>query len=628
MKLTVWVTFSDPLSHHATIRVRSEDPKEPRTYAVQVEYSEGASWSDISSLVISLAKKRHENEPSRMVVPARTRQPDSVPPPPPVFVFKPEEIEQFVDEMLTRMLAVAEKGIRLELIGNGTASTDCRVVVYFNPEPFLRGQIEAGIGRGLHEVGHIRFDQHGTRKDRDRKLTEAAAGVELLTRASAEGGEMLKSVLNLLMDRRADDLQVRAFPGNADPIYHRLGYLLPGSYLEPGTGTLVTRQGGISHECRTNVYVDFVYAIKKRTKPRHTIVQKCVRIAKRAISRVNKHKRRYEHLLTASKRIVSFLRSQMKPEDDQRFESFMQALQVVIYGDKVDPEFTRLFRLMMASKLSIRRRKSLALLPKQLAQTSQRAGSGSGHGSGAGAGRVLNTVKVLPNPQAYQSVLARVRPQVNGLKEVLRRLSIPEVNQLTGLTRGEFDLEALPVLATGRSDCMQIELREQCLDVGIAFLLDASGSMSTLKAAIELAVAFNEAVVSHRRFVESAFFAFNDRVFDCGSAQPNNGIAGVGCGGGTQEELGVLSAGKWLCGIRRPRKLLITICDGAPANVEAVKVEVNALLAHGILPMRLLVGVDVAPRTYPIELFFDSWSELNKELVKVFSAVIMAARTA
>jgi hypothetical protein len=646
MRQTIWVTFGVTVGNHSSIRVHTEDPKTAGTYAVQVEYREGESWADISGRAITMAKVRRESEPSVSApsssstrsVQLRLVPQQSAPPPEPVF--EPSDIEPFVDEMLSRILAIAEGGVRLELVGSGTASTDCCSVINFNPEPFLSGHIEAGFGRGLHEAGHIRYDRNGTRKDNQRKTNDPPIGTVLLTRAQDEGGDMLANILNLIMDRRADDKQAKEFPGNENPIYGRLGHLLPGERKDTKTGEVIKSLNGTSLECETSVFIDFVYAIKKRTRPRHAIVCRCVNIALRAIRRVNAHKCRYERLLTASKRILQILRDNATEEDkkreqetsesEQRFTQFMQALQKAISGSRPDSKLVKLFRQMIANKLAVRRRKSLAILPSQLVQVSKKAGSGTGKfaNAGAGAGKVLPVVKVPPNPVAYRPILSRVRPQVRGLSDIIQRLSIPEVRQLTGLTRGEFDVEALSVLATGRSDCMQIELREQRLDVGIAFLFDRSSSMSVLSAATGLSVALNEAILPHRRSVESAFFAFHDQVFDCGFAQPNNGIAGVECAGGTQEELGIRVAGNWLRGIRRPRKLLITICDGAPASVAAVKKETDALLAHGILPMRILVGVDIAPRTYPIELFFDSWAELNRELVKVFTAVVLAARTA
>lgn len=624
---TVWVTFGDPLSPLQTIRLRTEDPKEPNTYVVQVEHRDGESWTYITTRAILLAKQKRELSAASPQPPKRqTRRPAPPPSPPeqPPFSFEADEIEPFIDEVLTRMLCVAEHGIRLELVGTGTASTDCRFVVYFNPEPFLRGQVEAGFGRGIHEAGHIRFDNTGTKRDRAGRYREVAAGAELLTRAHADGGEMLAHILNLIMDRRSDDRQANEFPGNASALYHRLGYLMPGPR---------SRLGGVSPECCASVLVDFAYAIKKRTRPRHAIVRKCVQIALRAIKRVNDDKRRYEHLLTASKIILDLLRKHFTSaeEEQSRFDEFMKALNRAIFGKKADPELARKFRVMMAQKLVLRRRRTLAQLPAQVRAVSGRSSGGrssGGKGAGAGSADTQTTVKVPPNPNAYKAVLAKVSQQARFLRNALRMLSVPETHKLTGLTRGEFDIDALPILATGRSECMKIDFSELQLDLAIAFLLDASGSMSELHAATELAVAFNEATIPSTRSVDSRFFAFNDKVFDCGPAKPNNGIAGIECTGGTMEHWGVCAAGDWLASVRRRRKVLMTFCDGAPWNPKLVRNDVNALLLRGILPIRILVGVDVAPRTYPVELFFDSWEELNRELVPVFSTVIRAVRSA
>jgi|GEM_PF-3259165 len=647
MAHTYWVTFSDPkLSYPCpTVDVRKSAPESvnPRTFVVQFDHDDREEWRFIQTRAIALARQQYDvwlDAYFASQLPQKSAPLPKVVVKPPERVFTAQEIEPFLDEMLARMVAVAGCGIRLELSDSGTAETDCRHFVRFNPEPFLLGQIESGLGRGLHEVGHIRYDQNGTRKDQRRASNEQAVGAKLLAQAYVEGGEILGNILNLVMDRRCDDLHVKEFPGNANALYHRLGYLLPGQRRDED-GPIVDRRNGTLLSCKTSVLSDFTYAIKKRTRPKHAVVRKCVNLAKRAIRRVNTHKRSYTHLLYVCAQILNLLRQHMTVEEkkheiqiqrsEDEFGKLMQALKRAIYGKQVDAEFAEHFRQMIARKLSARRIKSLALLPKQLAALQTRpsppgAGSGGGAGVGSAGGEEKGVVKVSPNPVAYQAVVLHVRREARIVAEILKRLSIPEAHSLRGLTRGDFDLDALSVLATGGSECMKIDLRRLLLDLAIAFLLDVSGSMDALKASIELAVAFNEGIIPSRRSIDSRFFAFNEQVFDCGGAQPNNGIAGVPCTGGTLEDFGVRVAGHWLRQSRRLRRILVTICDGAPAYIDKTKKEVDALLGAGILPIRILVGVDVAPQTYPVELFFDNWPEFYREFGKIFETVIRAAR--
>ncbi|MEK7451907.1 MAG: hypothetical protein AAB664_01070, partial [Patescibacteria group bacterium] len=222
-------------------------------------------------------------------------------------------------------------------------------------------------------------------------------------------------------------------------------------------------------------------------------------------------------------------------------------------------------------------------------QSTQMQQSG-GLGPGRSTSQMIHLVS--PDSRAYQSVLLHVRPQVNHLREALRVLRIPTKTQLRGLTEGEFDLEALPAFVSGRYDIMMIEQQALKMDLAIAILRDVSGSMSGHQNATHLSVALNEALLGFEKEISTHFYGFHDDVFDCGMAQKNNGIAGLICNNGTNETFGLQVAGEWLAKQKRKRKLLVTVCDGAPADVESVRKTTQALLRQGILPMRILVGVD------------------------------------
>ena len=625
MQNVYWVTFVER-DGNSCIRVRHEDPNEPCTYRVEVE-SDG--YQD-TKLLISMAIAKAKMEHTAWLDSQSTKKIDGSKPEPIIEekqgpVFSADEIEPYLDEMLARMVAVAQTGIQLVLTETGTASTDCRQSVRLNPEPFLFGKIEAGMGRGLHEVGHILYDQHGTARDLPRGSNDQAYGTALLAQATTDGGEVLAHILNLVMDRRSDDLGAKEFPGNANALYRRLGELLPGEY-KSSSGIIIRRPNGTSLTCNTSVFVDFVYAIKKRTRAKHAIVCRCVNLALRAIRRVNQNKRRYAHLLTVSKQILELLLQHITEQEkveQEAFLVFMVQLNQAIHGKKVDPEFVTAFRELMRQKLAGRRRKELAALAGKAG--SIRFGA---RGFGASGGEEKNVIQVGRDPEAYLDLVKKVGPQSRRIREIVRRLSVPEVRVQRDLLQGEFDIDALSRLVTGGSDCMKIDLHQRRLDAAIAFLLDVSGSMASHRSSVELAVAFNEGLIPSYRLIDSRYFAFNDRVYDCGNAQPNNGIAGVKCDGGTREHLGVHVAGTWLRQSRRSRRLLMTICDGAPSDIKKTRAEAYALLAAGILPIRILVGVHVAPQTYPVELFFGTWDELYHELAHVFETVVQAIRVA
>lgn len=548
-------------------------------------------------------------------------------------LFTHDELAPFIDQLLTRMSAMVGVGIRLEVTHRvETASTDCRHVVHFNPEPFMEGHVEAGFGRGYHEVGHILYDRNGTALDPKRSALDAAYGTLLLERANAEGGERCANVLNLIMDRRSDDLQMKEFPGNANALRYRLPHLMPGERFNKQKREVEKRLNGTAIDCDRSVFVDFAYAIKKRTRPKHAVVRTCVQHTLRAIHRVNSGTRPYAHLLTVAMEVEQRL-ADAEPEhaqpkaDPKRLDSLFQKIMRMMAraerGGKPSKAFTKAFREHMKGKLKVRRAKTLATLPATLKALVSHM---KGGGRVAGTDESKKNIEVVPpNPTAYRTILVDVANEGRRLREILRMLSMPVSNVLRGLNQGEFDLEALPAFVSGQSDVMMIEQKQQKLDVAFALLLDVSGSMKGQNAH-RIAVVFNEALLASGKEVSSHLFAFNDKVFDCGNATPNNGIVGIACGGGTNETFGVYVAGDWLAHERRRVKVLLTICDGAPADPEAVRKETLDLLKQGILPLRILVGVDVAPKTYPIELFFDSWSEFNQELAHLFQTVFQSAQ--
>ncbi len=638
--LTYFVTFPERGNSGVHVSLAGVENNK-QCFKVEIPQIDGEASLSTSLRAISVARPRHEAYLKLLFAQKAQSsvKPRSAPTPiEPTLVFEPDEIEPFIGQALVRMVAVAERPIRLNLQGHGTASTDCVNNVTLNPDPFLRGEIEDGFGRCLHEAGHIREDAKGSKKDRPRRSNELPIGIELLNRAYKEGGEALQNILNLVMDRRTDDLQCRRFPGNASAIRRRLGRLFPGE--KRVDGKVVQKPNGRSLDCATSVFTDFAYACKKRTRPRHAVVRRCVSLVFRAIKRVNKGQRKYTELLSVSKQVLALLNEHATEQDreQQAFSEFMKKLFKAIYGSKADASMQRLFRQMMAKRLTAQRRQSyskISQIVKSISTNVQHSGpsavgtpggdSPTVPGAPGGEGPGEKVIEVGSNAAAYGPVSMAVRAQSTRLSDIIRKLSVPESVVLRGLDKGEIDMEALPMLVAGHPDCMKRDLQTFKLDLALAILADLSMSTDELPIT-RIATTFNDALSPHGRGVSSALYGFNDDVFSCGPASRNNGIAGLKSTGGTNEHFATRIAGNWLRAQRRSRKILLTICDGGPSSPQKVRKEVDELVRRGVIPIRILVGVDVAPKTHPIDLLFDNWEEFSRELEQLFSTIISATR--
>jgi hypothetical protein len=580
---------------------------DPWHYRVQVEGDtpEACKW-----LAIQMASRLYIAALSGMPQPTArasgkvNMEEDDKPPP----AFDPEEIMPFVLEARRDAVAIANRAIRLELSSReATASTDCRSHVTVNPEPFLYGRIEAGRGRIYHEASHIRFDTEAPR---------------LLSGAALEGGELLQSILNLILDRRSDDLNARRHPGFRMAIRRRMGYLMPG----------IEGMNGTNLEARHDVFVDFAYACKKRTKPHHRVVCKAMKIVKRTISRVNDRKRKYWSLLGAAKEVMNLLLSELPPDQmaamklgQSLFAAFMRLLRLAVHGCPASKQMQAAFRAGVALRLDAENKQKLAALPQTMTQLLGTPGQVK-LPQLAEERREVRVIDLPPNHAKYAESLGRVRHYLPRLRQVLEELAQPRVIERKGLDEGDLDEDELALLAVGGTDVFMRSDEVLELDVAIGFLLDTSGSMSDRTDTIDLGTLMNEALTGFPG-ADGYFFGFDDVIWNCGGVQPGNGIASLTWQGGTFEAPGLMVVGNALAKSPRRRKLLLTVCDGGPADVKEVKRACERLLAAGILPVRLLVGVDAAPRTYPVELFFDSFDQLFSQLAAFLRSLMLAMRS-
>ena len=69
------------------------------------------------------------------------------------------------------------------------------------------------------------------------------------------------------------------------------------------------------------------------------------------------------------------------------------------------------------------------------------------------------------------------------------------------------------------------------------------------------------------------------------------------------------------------RRLILVLTDNGPDDMKEAGERAKLLLARGILPIHLLVGVHGTPHIYPIELIYSSMNECLTE----FGQVIVTA---
>ncbi len=645
---TYYVTYSDPKSGTPTASLGPRVRGNPRCFQIDVVVSPEMGYEQIRNLVFARADQMYREYIEKTY--AATKP--TPPPTPSVFAEEEEEVEYvftaaqigpFIEAGLVRWGLAAGRPIRLELSGHGTASTDCLSRMTINPDPLLRGDISAFYGRGDHESGHISEDREGTRKDRPRRFSDPAYGTELLGRAREDDGEVLQHILNLIMDRRVDYLGAKKRPGNALDIWSRLGDLLPGE-RELADGTVEKRRSGTSLECKESVFTDFVYACKKHTKAHHACVRKAVAIADKACKRVNAGTHKYAILLTAAKRVLSILRANATELDQQReqereeaekaeraFIEFMRAMIKRELGQNVSQQTYQSFRQVMAQRNARNRQRTLGNLSKSF-----KAATGTGRlpappppvPAMGPSGKEGKYIRVEPDAAAYAKVLPGARPYILALRKALLELSVPQHQVVHGLTEGEFDIQAIAALVTGRPDCMKVDLLHILLDLAIAFALDVSGSMGgdPVRLGRELGVGFNEAVRTAPQSVDGWLLAFDHDVYDFGKVCPNNGIAKELGGGWTNEALALRYAAQPLGRSSRRRKVVVVACDGGPNDLKACEQEVKNLLNAGILPIRVLIGVDYSPGTYPVELFFENWRDFCKNFAQTFATIFRMSR--
>ncbi len=480
-----------------------------------------------------------------------------------------------------------------------TAATDCKEIIRFNPYPFENNQSELGFGIGYHEAGHLRHS---------RDLAD------LIRVAKEEGGEILGTIANLILDRRDDRLSAEKFPGFAMLLRKRLKYLFPG------------------HRGR-NPFEDFAYACKKGTKPRF-------RESYRAMKLVRKLGKKniwtiFDVVETAEK-ILNILR-QFIPENEAKAEEeslmvFLTAVSQIEQGPDLSPEQKTELEKAITGILKTVRNDELEKLRKALKIPAVSAISlppiAQRKIKPPKVEKIVKSVQV-----AYRQVAAKIRNYINAARVSLSRIESFSEYTLHYQEKGELDLENLASLVTDRADCYQSTILEHDLDLEVHLALDTSSSMGeVIHSARQLVVLFCEAILNIAPGVEGHVWSYNSddkgtaKIVDYGKCRPGIAFVEAAASGGNAdyEALSVMS--RAIQKSHHKRKIVIMVGDDGPSNPKEVNELATALFRQGVPVIHLLVEVFAAPRIFPIELLFNSFPELLSEFGGIITSICQTIR--
>lgn len=503
-----------------------------------------------------------------------------------------------------------------------TAHTDCVANVNITPVFFLRDDlVNVGFGTAYHEAGHIRFSPYGGK---------------LLERAYKRGGEMLKHVINLIVDRKDDMLNAEHAPGFADVLRRRMMYIATMSRTE-----MVKRQypnipeqdiPGLLHNLRPrDRWEDFFFACKWHKSPREARTARCMKLIKREkLLRASE-----DTLLDIGERIVKML-GPMDTPAKQQGERRLIYLCVLTNGIEAGMQLTgrdgeqidAIMAQVAAGHIAVVRNHQMKKLARMLRSLNMV------HPGPISTGTTSN-VKVKKRESsdahkaAYEKHKKRIKHLIADMVRKLRRLDNPSEYIIHSQEEGDLDLTETARIAMGFDGIYQEVVEERNIDAEIHLALDISSSMGgeKLDIAKDIGTLFSEGLVVHRGAIDGYMWAFNSAgVYDCGPVSQNNAFVSMEASGGNGDTHMVAVVGDRLLKSQRKRKVLIVICDDGPDNVENVKRLTQALRARGVLTIHMLVGVHATPDIYPVELLFASMSELLKLFGDTLLGIIKGLR--
>jgi hypothetical protein len=466
-----------------------------------------------------------------------------------------------------------------------TASTDAVSKVYFNPYPFELGLDDVGYGIGIHEAGHI---------------VNSPYAVPLLEQAGKAGGEALANILNILLDRKDDDLTARQNPGYAHYIWGRLDYLLPKKPKQ-------IKDAG----------EDFIYACKKRVRAKTAAVAKCMTMVRRAklgsksqpdtILRLAKKIMKELFAEPSGKELRQFARKMEKEKPDLLSFLLKQAKKLQPEGKRRDhmvlvyvhqsmcsfvANVKKMRKLENGPELSNREQFAIIAMIDHMELTTQpdpienglRSRPRSRHEAN------LDIINVGPASVIFDRYETSILGHIQDLQDTLQRLTEDRLTVIRGQDEGDVDMDDTVGIATEADDIHCQTYLDQIPTAAISLVLDVSGSTkgNALMQIKRLGVLFCSALDDQDKF-EGEVWAFHSSFYFCGKAQRGNGLVTLEADHQTHQGEAMELAVSHLKDMDYERKLMIVICDGGPNSDELVKRANEKALQHGIEPILILV---------------------------------------
>ena len=497
----------------------------------------------------------------------------------------------------------------------GTASTDCLAEIKIAPRPFLEGEREIGYGTAYHETGHICYSPYG---------------VELLSEAYKEGGDVLQSIMNIILDRKDDVLTAREAPGFADTLRKRLLVIRTMSkrekYKHLFAGMSLKKQSQILRNFKpTDSFEDFFLAAKCGKSPRFKSTHKAMKYVKFS-KLINASP---EKLLWISKKVREILGEDMAKSDQEKVETKFIKLwtdgeNAVGGGVKLDNETKNAIQNVMKQYLGGLRKQGIASVLKKLASMSI---SYPGPIS-VGLENEVPVKRVKKDPRfltGYQRRLLELASLVNPMIKVLRNISTPSEFELYGQEEGELDLTEVARIATGLGGIYMETVIERDIDAEIHLAIDNSGSMHEEKIEIakKIAIVFSEAIKALDPHCSGRVWSFNSKViYDLGKIPNADAFVALKGSGGNSDTHMLKAVGSKLLRSTKRRKILFVLCDDGPDDMQLAKKMAEQLTARGVIVIHLLVGVHGTPDIYPIELLYTNMEECLEEFGSLLQTII------
>lgn len=499
-----------------------------------------------------------------------------------------------------------------------TACTDCFAEIRLAPWYFLEGRREIGFGSAYHECGHVRFSPYA----------------DLMARAERRGGEALRHVVNLLLDRKDDRLLAADAPGCADRLRGRLLYIstmgrraaLRERFPEFSDDQLTA----ILHRVKPrDVWEDFFFAAKWGKAPRfldtHRAMKYCT--LRRLVGASS------ERILWLAERIRRILGDPPSEEPTRGLQLFLllvrMAQGIEQRGGRPLPKGLRreLERIAKQHVASLRQA-GLSVLLRQLAGVPMvTAGPLS-------VGRHSHVpVQIVPPEPAhapcYEAFRASVAHLVGPLVQRLRQLDTPSEYTLHGQDEGELDLTQCARIAVGVGGFRKETVTERDLDAEVHLAVDCSGSMEgeKLEIAKRIAVVFSEALQALVPQCTGRLWAFSsEAIYDFGPPHPHSGVVRAVSEAANSDTHLLAVAGEALARSPHRRKILLVLADDGPDDLLLAGRMSRELLARGITVVHLLVGVHGSPQIYPVELLYTSIEECLDEFADLLTQLFTNLR--